>query len=384
MSRAMQLRHEVGQVLLVGLGGARLDAVERAWLRLLRPGGFVLFRRNLESAEETAMLLREAMEAAAGEGERIPSLRAVDLEGGLVDRFRDLLAPMPSAAAAAASGAVREARLHGELIGRATRLLGFNTTFAPVLDLALPAALPVMRTRVYGATPGAVLKYARPFLDALRSERVLGCGKHFPGLGGGTLDSHMATPSIDRSWQQLWHEDMLPYRELLSRLPLVMVSHANYPGIAQSEDLPASVSRFWVTATLRRRIGYEGLIVSDDLERGGVLSRMSVEEAAVQSLLAGCDLIEICKDPALVLRAYESVLSEAERSAGFRGILRRAVRRVVAHKHRLLPLQPPRCPTGVQLARLRSEILLFATEIEARIRAGSRSAADHSSERENS
>ncbi|RRA49439.1 glycoside hydrolase family 3 N-terminal domain-containing protein [Acidipila sp. EB88] len=367
-----RLRHQVAQLFLVGLGGTTLDATERAWLRLLQPGGVILFRRNIENPAQTTALLREATEAAASAGEHIPSIRAVDLEGGLVDRLRDALAPMPSAALVAASGSLHDARRHGELIGRAVRLLGFNTCFAPVLDLALPESAPVMRTRVYGASAEKVVRYAEPFLQAMRGERVLASGKHFPGLGGGTLDSHHATPHIHRTWQQLWDEDMLPYRELLRLLPIIMVSHASYPRIVQAGDEPASVSHFWITETLRRRIGYEGLILSDDMEMGGLLTQMTIEEAALRAILAGSDLLEICRDPALVLRAYEAVLSEAERSTAFRAMVRRAWARVVAHKHRLLTPQLPRNSTEEQLTRMRSEILVFTAELEASERSRAR------------
>ncbi len=367
---SLPLRHQVGQLFLVGLSGPALEPVERGWLRLLRPGGFVLFRRNIEQGAQTTTLLREATAAAGGDGEQIPALRALDLEGGLVDRLRDLLAPSPSAAAVAATGAARHAKRHGELIGRSARLLGFNTTFAPVLDLALPQAAPVMRTRVYGQTPDAVLRYALPFLQGLRAERVLGCGKHFPGLGGGTLDSHAATPSIRRTWDQLWDGDIAPYRELLSLLPIVMVAHATFPKVPGAGAEPASVSRFWITETLRRRIGYEGLILSDDMEMGGLLTRMTMEEASVRAIAAGSDLLEICKEPALVFRAYEAVLAEAERSPTFRALVRRAYTRVVALKGRLLSPLLPRNATADQLARLRSDIRVFTSEIEAGEHAG--------------
>jgi beta-N-acetylhexosaminidase len=362
------LRHQVGQLFLVGLAGTQLDATERAWLRLLQPSGFILFRRNIEEAPEVTALLAAASEAASGSDERVPCFRAVDLEGGLVDRLRDLVAPMPSAAAVAASRRTRDAATHGRLIGRATRLLGFNTTFAPVLDLALPEAQPVMRTRVYGRTADEVVAYARPFLEALRAERVLGCGKHFPGLGGGKLDSHLATPRILRSWQQLSDEDLEPYRALMPLLPIVMVSHASYPRVTQAGDTPASVSRFWIRDILRKHLGFAGLVLSDDLEMGGILTHMPIEDAAVSALVAGTDLLEICKDPALVLRAYEAVLSEAERSTAFRSIVRSAYRRVSAHKGQLLNAQLPRVATKEQLSRLRSDILLFSAELEARRR----------------
>ena len=350
----LSLRAQVGRLLLVGIEGNELSTVERAWLRLVRPSGVILFRRNIEEARQTTQLLRNVSELCGG-----TVIRALDLEGGLVDRLRDLLAPMPSAAAVAASGRGVDAKKHGRLIGRAARLLGFNLTLAPVLDLALPTALPVMRTRVVSADPEAVVAYARPFLAGLLQERVLGCGKHFPGLGGGTLDSHAAMPRITRSWSELWEQDIQPYRDLLLQLPIIMVAHAGYPRVTHDEE-PASVSQFWIGSVLRRRMMYEGLILSDDMEMGGVLTQMSIEEAAVQAIAVGTDLVEICRDPALILRAYEAVLREAEQSPTFRLRVRRASARVEAQKGKWLNAQLPRNATVAQLSTLRLQIQAFA------------------------
>ncbi len=350
------LRHQIGQLFLIGLSGPSLTPVERAILRLLRPGGVILFRRNIEAAAQTTALLREAAEAAGGDGERIPFLRALDLEGGLVDRLRDLLGPTPSPAAVAVHGSAALARRHGELIGRACRLLGFHTPLAPVLDLHCP----VLRTRSAGPTPSEVLAYAGAFIEGLHAERVLACGKHFPGLGGSALDSHHATPSIPHTFERLWAEDLRPYRELASKLPIVMAAHAMYPA---ADDRLASTSRYWLTEVLRRKLDYEGLILSDDMEMGGLLSQTGIEEASVEALLAGTDLLEVCRDPALILRAYEAVLGEAERSAAFRDRVRRTAARVQAHKHRLLSPLLPRDATeapgrggGAYLRVLRAEL----------------------------
>jgi beta-N-acetylhexosaminidase len=353
----LTLRAQVGRLLIVGLEGVTLTPVERAWLNLLRPSGIILFRRNIEEAKQTTALLRDASQVCGG-----PVLRALDLEGGLVDRLRDLLAPMPSAAAVAATARTADAKKHGRLIGRSARLLGFNITLAPVLDLALPEALPVMRTRVVSADPELVAAYARPFLEGLRAERVLGCGKHFPGLGGGGLDSHAATPRITRSWAELWNEDIQPYRDLLRQLPIIMVAHAGYPRVTRDHK-PASISSYWIGSVLRRRMQYTGLILSDDMEMGGILGKVSIEEAAVQAIAVGTDLVEICRDPALVLRAYEAILREAERSPAFRSKVRRAAARVEEHKGKWLDAQLPRNATAAQLEKLRAQIHAFSDSL---------------------
>jgi beta-N-acetylhexosaminidase len=361
----MNLRHDVGQLLLVGLAGPELDATERAWLRLIRPAGTVLFRRNIEEAVQVHALL-ESVETLISDG---PLFHAVDVEGGLVDRLRDLIAPMPAPAAVAETRNKKLYREHGYLIGSELRLLGFNVAFAPVLDLRTAASADVMRTRVISGDPKGVIAYAEAFLTGLSKAGALGCAKHFPGLGGGALDSHHATPIIDRTWKQLWEQDMLPYRKVHRALPFIMVSHASYPQAFSKPDtkaVPASISPFWIDRTLKHKLAFRGLIVSDDMEMGGILHHAPMEEAAVAAIAAGTHLIEICKDPALVLTAYEAILSEAERSRSFRATVEHSAATVRTHRQKLLRHSLPSPPPAAELAAMREAVLAFTAHVTAK------------------
>jgi beta-N-acetylhexosaminidase len=184
------LRHAAGSVMVVGVSGTELTGLERAWLKVVRPAGIILFQRNIADAAQMRTLLSRATEVCAPH-----SFRCVDVEGGTVDRLPVALAPTPSpqsvALAAKHSGKGAMIREQGELVARAVQAFGFNTTLAPVLDLALPISAEVMGTRVVSADPADVVVYARNFLAGLAAHGVAGCGKHFPGLGGGTLDSHI-------------------------------------------------------------------------------------------------------------------------------------------------------------------------------------------------
>ncbi|HEY0795159.1 MAG TPA: beta-N-acetylhexosaminidase [Acidisarcina sp.] len=351
-----ELRCKSGSLMIVGIGGPELTTEERTWLKLVRPGGVILFRRNIETAEQTFHLLAEINKIIGAD-----VFRCVDAEGGLVDRLRGSVAPMPSAAAVAAAGKPALYRRHGALIGRELRAFGFNTTFAPVLDLALPASRAVMRTRTASADPARVEAYARAFLEGLLSQKIIGCGKHFPGLGGGTLDSHEVTPAIDRTWDQMWAEDLLPYRSLARKLPMVMVSHAIY-GVAVGDCAPASVSREWITDVLKVRLGYRGLVLSDDLEMGGILSHASIEEAAIGAVAAGTHLVEVCRDPLLVLRAYEALVKEEDSSASFRLLIEKAARKVLSFRRRWFSeVRAARAPTTRRIAAIRAQIRAFAS-----------------------
>ena len=357
------LRHAAGRLLVVGLSGTQLTGLERAWLRLLQPAGIILFRRNIADARQTRALLAEATSPCAAH-----ALRCVDLEGGTVDRLRDALARMPSAQAvaqaAASTGKRALSKQHGQLVARAIKAFGFNTPLAPVLDLGLPASAAVMGTRTASATADGVVEYAREFLAGLSEQGVVGCGKHFPGLGCGALDSHQETPSISRGWRELWMNDLVPYRELRERLPMVMVNHAVYPD-TKEKSCPASVSRYWVTSVLRKRIGYRGLIFSDDLEMGGILNFMPVEEAVIAALRAGMDLLEICHSPDLILRAYEAIVSEAERSAAFRRLILDRANRTERTRARLFASGPAAPLSASQFEALRARILRFSDTIRA-------------------
>jgi len=352
------LRSAAGSLLVVGLSGLELTGLERAWLKLVRPSGIILFRRNIADAAQTRALLAESTSLC-----NPYSLRCVDIEGGAVDRLRDAVAPMPSAQAVAGTGQPKLMRKHGELIAREALAFGFNTTLAPVLDLALPASTSVMGTRAPARNPGEVAKYARAFLAGLAAHGVAGCGKHFPGLGGGTLDSHLETPAIQHNFTQLWREDLLPYRELVRDLPMVMVNHATYPK-TRSGNQPATASSYWVSTILLKKIGYRGLIFSDDLEMGGILKFASMEEAAILAVRAGMHLIEICHSPELILRAYESLVSEAERSPSFRKLLLH--RAAVATRLRRSRFARPqsRALNVKRLESLRQTTIRFQAEVE--------------------
>ena len=384
----MSLRGAAGSLLVVGLAGTELTALERAWLKLVRPGGIILFKRNIADARQTRELLGEATALGAENG-----FRCVDVEGGTVNRLRDALAALPSAQAVARAGRLQEkteavdipqspgardrghpvdkkpgnaglAREHGELVARGVRAFGFNTTLAPVLDLGLAASVAVMGSRAAAETAAGVVEYARAFLAGLASQGVVGCGKHFPGLGGGTLDSHLDTPEIQREGREIWYEDLAPYRELRDELPMVMVNHAAYPKVP-GKARPASVSRYWIENVLRKRIGYRGIVFSDDLEMGGILKSFSIEEAAVEAVKAGTDLLEICHSPELILRAYEAPMAEGERSRAFNKMLLGRAARLDRLRGMLFADGVAAAMSALQFEALRTRILRFGETVKA-------------------
>src|SRR5438132_1570904 len=323
----------IGQLLIIGFDGTEMSSRLASLLTKLQPAGLILFARNITGAEQTHTLLRECQKRVT-----TPLFTCVDLEGGTVDRFHDVLGSAPSPAEVFATGSRALFRKHGRVIGENCRALGFNVDFAPVLDLAYEASRSVMSSRAVSDDPKQVIVYAREFLRGLGDAGVLGCGKHFPGLGEATLDTHHDLPSVDKPLRRLWDEDLVPYRWLALRreLPFVMVSHAAFPAVTKQRT-PASLSKKWITDILRKKIDYRGLICSDDLEMGSVLAAASIEQAAIEQVTighirAGGDLGLICHQVDFILRAHEALVREAERDARFARRVRESERRVLAFK----------------------------------------------------
>jgi beta-N-acetylhexosaminidase len=333
MAKTDTLRQQVGQLLILGYDGLAIDSKLRTTLSTLQPSGVILFARNIEDPPQTWRLLRDSQATT-----RVPMFLCVDLEGGTVDRLKKVIAPAPSVADVVATGNRKLFRMHGKILGLEARALGFNTDFAPVFDLGFEASRSVLTSRTASDDPKKTVDYAREFLRGLKDSKVLGCGKHFPGLGEGNLDSHHDMPVVQKSWKKMWAEDLVPYRELRRQIPFVMVAHASYPEVTNNK-LPASLSRKWMQDVLRKKIDYKGLIISDDLEMGGVLSTGEIEDVAVETLRAGADMFLVCHNQDLVWRGYEAVLRTAERDSKFAAQVAKAAKRVLAFKKRSAELR---------------------------------------------
>ena len=356
---SQRLRDQVGQLMIMGFDGAEMSPRLRTWYRGLHPGGVILFKRNIVEAAQTHALLREFQRLAGR-----PLFRCVDMEGGTVDRFRDAVASIPSAAEVALTRSSTLYHKHGLLIGWQLRALGFNTDFAPCLDLALPASRKALGPRTVSPEPAETVRYARGVLAGFKEAGILGCGKHFPGLGGAALDSHHALPSIERTWKQVWNEDLAPYRALRRQLPFVMVAHVSYPKVVR-DGLPTSLSKRWIQGILREKIGYRGLVVSDDLDMGGVLNGASIEDAAIGTLTAGSDMFLVCQKEEHVDRAFAAVLKHAEANKAFAQTIAAKARRVVRFQAKASGLHArfAPAPNAKTVDSLRRQVWEFTEEL---------------------
>ena len=348
----------IGQLLVIGFDGTEMSPALADLLSRVQPAGVILFARNIVNAQQTHRLLKECQACV-----RAPLFACVDLEGGRVDRFRNVFGSMPSAADVFASRRSNLFRQHGAIIGKECRMLGFNVDFAPVLDLAFEASRSVMSSRSVSADPGQVISYAREFLTGLHAAGLIGCGKHFPGLGEGILDSHHDLPVIEKSFKKLWDEDLVPYRAMKRELPMVLVNHANYPAVT-GDNRPASLSREWMTEVLRRKLGYRGLIASDDMEMGGVLKAGPIDQACVGFIRAGGDLCLICHQREYVEKTFATMTREYGRDRKFRARVDNSAKRVAAFKRKLAAqLRRRSAPTPAQVEKVSRQLWEFSERV---------------------
>jgi beta-N-acetylhexosaminidase len=319
------LERKAGRLLFVGLPVTKLDRHWREFLREVKPGGVILFGRNVESAEQVALLNAQIRDAAGRE-----VLIGVDQEGGLVDRFRDIIEPMPSAKSVRNAGRADLAEKFGSLTARALRLMGFNINFAPVLDLSGDNDDNGLRARTFGLNPETVSMLTGAYLEGLQRGQVIGCGKHFPGLGGSKVDSHRNLPVVTHTWQEIFQKDLVPFMDLMfhrpgERLRSVMVSHAAFPDISEFlQDLfrqegdpptiqglhqfPATISGNVTTRLLRQILKFDGLVITDDMEMGAVVQTLSVPEACLRAVEAGSDMVLICERETNVLASRDELV----------------------------------------------------------------------------
>jgi beta-N-acetylhexosaminidase len=308
----MNLQERMGQFLFVGLPGTSVDGETRQVLADVQPGGVVLFSRNLESSRQTAEL-----NAAVRGALKIPPIISIDQEGGPVDRLKTIGEPMPSAADVRATDDAALAGRFGVATAELLRLLGFNMNFAPVLDLEVhPDADNALRGRYFGATTAEIVRFAGSYLEGLQQGGIVACGKHFPGLGDTTVDSHHSLPTVERSGEELRAHDLRPYAELTtrinSRLSVVMVAHAYYPAFDGQERIPASLSPNVVTSLLRDELEFRGLAISDDMEMGAIVEMGDFGESCVRAIEAGNDMLLVCQTVEKVREAHEALVRAAE------------------------------------------------------------------------
>jgi beta-N-acetylhexosaminidase len=315
------------ELLLVGVPGPELDAATADRLRRLRPGGFILFGRNIVSGAQLRRLTDGLRDLSATE-----PVITIDQEGGRVSRLKLIGHEPPNAQQLRAKGDPALIAEHGRLTGRLLRLFGFNLNLCPVLDISFDdEADNSLRGRCYGTGVEETITNAEAFRAAMAAEGILSCGKHFPGYTFAGLDPHHDLPRIDRSRAELDACELAVFRAFANKVDSMMIGHAHYPCFDPAGAVPASLSPAVIRDCLVRELGFRGLVMTDDLDMGAILNTFGWEETIRRAVRAGNHFIMICHR----LEAAEAALATLEAMPA--GELEPALTAVAEFKRRLAP-----------------------------------------------
>ena len=321
----------LGQLLLTGVPGPVLDAETAATFRKIQPGGFILFGRNIQTAVQLRKLIDDLRELSADE-----PIITIDQEGGRVSRLKLVGNEPPNANQLRDKGDVDLIERHGAITARLLRIFGFNLDLCPVLDISFDdEADNSLRGRCYGNDVAQVVQNAGAFNDGLRGGGVLSCGKHFPGYSRAPLDAHHELPVIPLSRAELDTHELAVFRAFAGKVDSMMIGHGFYPSL-ESTQTPSSLSRAVITDLLRGEHGFDGLVMTDDLDMGAILEPYGKGESGLAEVIrlaisAGNDLAMICHRVEMVEKAH-GFLGDVPRAE-----LDRALENVARFKEKMSP-----------------------------------------------
>ncbi|HZF57352.1 MAG TPA: glycoside hydrolase family 3 N-terminal domain-containing protein [Rubrobacter sp.] len=324
----MSPREMVGQMFVISVGGTQPDYYVEKMVREQNIGGVILFGHNMRSEAQVESFAGKLQELSMETEPAVPLFVAVDQEGGDIASAPWML-PQPSAAEIGRRGDPAEARAVAEEIGAQLVRAGVNTDFAPVVDTGFGAAI---GNRSYGENPELVARMGAAAVEGFESSGVVSAAKHFPNHGPATSDSHVGVPVIEHDAATLRSYDLPPFRAAVrAGVPMVMVGHLIYPAI--DPEKPASLSADAISM-LREEIGFDGVVVTDDLAMAGASGGGPPARAAVEAVAAGADLLIVSSPPQEQAEAYEAVVAAVESREIPRERIRESVGRVLRVKDR--------------------------------------------------
>ncbi|MEK6775663.1 MAG: beta-N-acetylhexosaminidase [bacterium] len=303
----MERIQQITQLFVFGFDGTEPDAHILRMIRNFGIGGVILFSRNIRDPLQTARLIHSLQDASA-----IPLLVGIDQEGGRVSRLPSPFTSFPGNHALGLSGSRKLSYAFGRATAEELSSVGINLNFAPVLDVNTRPENPVIGTRAFGGDASLVADLGCSVIRGLQDHGVIACGKHFPGHGDTSLDSHLDLPSVHHNEERIRSLEMLPFqRALLSGMETVMTAHVLYPAL--DTVLPATLSRRIIQNILREELRFNGVVFTDDLEMKAVEDRWGMERSSVLAINAGVDALIICHDPEKQEKGLHAVMDAVEK-----------------------------------------------------------------------
>jgi beta-N-acetylhexosaminidase len=356
-----ELRRHAGQLAIAGFAGHTIPAELRTLAREFDLGGVILFARNIGEPEQVAELAREAQSLA----QELPLWVSVDQEGGRVARFKAPFTIWPPMITLGRSGNEQLAARFARALAAELKAVGVSLDYTPVLDVLTNARNPVIGDRALAERAEDVARLGRAIITALQAEGIAACGKHFPGHGDTSTDSHHELPLIEHPPERLHDVELVPFRAAIEAgVASIMTAHILIPAL--DEERPATLSPRIVDGLLKTTLGYRGLVLSDDLEMRAISDRYGIPDAMLAAIAAGCDAVLMCgTDQETQVAALEAVIRGVE--AGVLPLKRveDAMARHRAVKERFLAPAAPRPLAGAALRAMlgRDEHQALAAEM---------------------
>ncbi|MCI1777964.1 MAG: beta-N-acetylhexosaminidase [Paenibacillus lautus] len=292
----MTVEEKVGQLVLVGLEGTAMDETSRKLVKDHHVGGFILFKDNIESVEQSVKLLNDLKEANTANP--VPLWLSIDEEGGRVTRFPEEYVKLPSSGKVGSKGDLALTKRVGGLIAQKVAGLGLNMVFAPVLDIHSNPNNPVIGDRSFGTTAETVTKHGIASMKAIQEKGVVPVVKHFPGHGDTSVDSHLGLPVVEHDLKRLHDLELVPFQQAINEgADVVMVAHLLMKSI--DPDTPSSYSKPVINDLLREEMGFKGVVITDDMTMGAISGSTDIGEASVKSVVAGSNMVLIGHEYAL-------------------------------------------------------------------------------------
>ncbi len=346
--RSMTLQQKVGQLLLVGFMGTESNYSLDKVIDAVHPGGIVVFSRNIKTARQISTLTIDAQKRSI-KSSTLPLFVAVDQEGGDVLRVRTAM-PLPSALSLGDTNNSKLLDEAGHETGILLKTLGFNMNLAPVLDISDPTEKTFIGTRTFGSDPARVSEMGTHFASGLEQAGVLSTAKHFPGHGGIRGDSHKETPEVDATMKEMIKNDLSPFAAMEEKMGdhwAVMLAHVSYPKLDPT-GTPATFSKPIVTGILRKQMGFNGLIITDDIEMAGAEAIKDTHERALKAIEAGADMIMVAWNKRLQSEIAGSLLRAVKTGKLPESRVDESIRRIIAFKARYSTMDP-HVPTDDEL-----------------------------------
>ncbi|WP_249292235.1 glycoside hydrolase family 3 protein [Metabacillus flavus] len=324
----MTVEEKVGQLMMVGFYGTEESTSVKDLIQNKKIGGIIYFDRNMSSPGQAAELSNSLQQTAVEGKHSLPLMIAVDQEGGAIMRMKDRVSPIPSQQRLGKIGSAQAVRETARINGKELKAMGINVNFAPVLDLS------ATDSRSLGTDPKKAYLLSKEAVSGLNESDITGALKHFPGHGRSQIDPHKDTSSVKAGQEELENSDIYPFKEMIkngkSSQFFVMVTHIKYPSYDQEK--PASLSKPIITELLRKKLGYDGIVVTDDLEMGAVNKYYSYSDMGIEAIKAGVDLLLVCHEYEHQTEMYNRLVKAVETGEIPEERIDESVLRIINHK----------------------------------------------------